>query len=210
MKRITILGLLLWFSSQKAWAEWDVSRLRILDDACFIDHTEVEDSKLTVRFSRFSAELERAARVESFPSVVQCAVAVGFKLPPQRRLVSLTHRVFAYVNKTAASRVLMRVSMALNDEAFTFAGVLPEDSVVDQRLLLYKSFIPSNSLTVCNSEETELDVTLSWESSIEATAAGGRAKLNLVGDDLWTDFWIETSPCHESAHSPALGDAYIR
>jgi hypothetical protein len=198
-----MLSLLVWLPSQMASAGWDLSLLRTLGEECAVESTEVEDSKLTVRFSRFTAELLEAATEHNSPAA-QCSVVVGFKVPSGHRLDILTHRAFAYVTKNADSRVSLRANIAVNNQFFYLGGMLPEGSVLDQKVLLYKSFSVGESFPSCSSSETRVDVTLHWQLVTEATAVGGRAKLALAGEDLWTDAWIETKSCEESTHTLAL------
>lgn len=209
MKCVTVLGMSVLLASQEGRAEWDLSQLRALGAECLLGNTEVEDSKLTVRFSRFAAALEPFAHEHSM-NVARCSIAVGFKVPPRHRLATLTHRVFAHVNKNSASQVSLKVNMVLNNQTFSLSGTLPEDSVLDQKVLLYKSFAPGDGFMNCGNSESDVNVTLNWQLFADATAPGGNARLTLAGDDLWTDTWIETRPCEESAHAFALGDAQIR
>ncbi|MEN9529992.1 MAG: hypothetical protein RI932_1865 [Pseudomonadota bacterium] len=209
MKYFTVLGLSLLLASQEGWAEWDLSRLRALGAECLLGTTEVDDSKLTVKFSRFAAMLEPFVNEHSM-NVARCSIAVGFKVPPRHRLATLTHRVFAHVNKNSDSQVSLQVSMVLNNQTFSFSGTLPEDSVLDQKVLLYKSFVPGDSFMNCSNSASDVNVTLNWQLLADATTLGGNARLTLAGDDLWTDTWIETRPCEESAHAFALADTQIR
>jgi len=206
MKFIALLCLLLWLPSQQVWAQWDVSQIRTLGEECLLDTSIIDDSKLTLRFSRFASVLEQAA-AQPRSVAAQCSIEVSFTVPARHKVVTLTHRAFAQVTKNKASRVTMEVNLNLNEQAFAFSGRIPEGSALDQKVLLYKSFKPVDDLARCHEHETKISVILSWDLHAEAAASGGRARLSLSGEELWTDSWIETRPCDELAHASALNDA---
>ena len=207
MRCILIISLLLSCLGGEGWAQWDVSALRTLGGECFIADRAVDESKLTLKFSRFSASLDSFG-VSLLVDEADCTAGVQFKVPPRRKLNSLTHRVFAYANKNESASIALDVVLSLDTHPFGIHGQLPSGSSFNNTVLLYKSF-DAGSLYECSDEPRTVDVAMNWKLRVKSHGDNGRATLNLSGDDLWTDSWIETMPC-DSTTTFALSDDALR
>jgi len=207
MRCILIISLLLTCLGGEGWAQWDVSALRTLGGECFIADRSVDESKLTLKFSRFSASLDSFGG-RLLVDEADCTAGVQFKVPPRQKLDSLTHRVFAYANKNEAASVALDVILSLYTHPFKIHGQLPDGTAFNNTVLLYKYFY-AGSFFECFDEARTVDVTMNWKLKVKSDGDNGRATLNLSGDDLWTDSWIETIPC-DSTTSFAMSDDALR
>lgn len=198
-----IILLLLSCLGGEGWAQWDVSALRTLGGDCSISDRSVDESKLTLKFSRFFASLDSFGG-SLLADEANCTAGVQFKIPPRQKLDSLTHRVFAYANKNETASVVLGVTLSLDTHSFKIQGQIPDGTAFNNTVLLYQSFY-AGSFFECFDEPRTVNVMLNWKLKVKSDGGNGRATLNLSGDDLRTDSWIETMPC-DSTPSFAMSD----
>lgn len=207
MKWILIFLFCLFCENSLAFAQWDVSDFSVLGQGCEIEKKTVDESKLTLKFSHFSADLNLNGRTGSDES--DCTVSVRFKVPPRRKLSALTHRVFALANKNEKSEIELNVALSLDSNSYGLRGILPAGSSFNDLVLLYKSFDISR-LYECLDEPQYVDVQLKWVLKVAALLPGARASLNLSGEDLWVDSWIATTDCELSNAFAGPNDGFRR
>ncbi|NBW80619.1 hypothetical protein EBR21_02590 [bacterium] len=189
---VVSLVLFAWLPSS-ARAEWNTSTIQVTGGNCLIRETRIDDTKLTLLFDDFTARLDSRL---STPSNVRetCETSVVFRLPANRRLKTLSHRVIASAEKDQLSEVTLRASVEMAGGVFSSLGRLPLYSVYSGRLLLYKSFDLARS-SGCSEQERQIKVKASWILQIDAVPGDVSSGIGLTGEDQRVDLWVDTESC---------------
>jgi hypothetical protein len=188
-----MLCCLTFIYSGVALAQWDVSTIQTLGNSCSISSSQVDDAKLTLVFGEFSAELPPQSARGVFEES-ECRVSVRFIVPPQSQLKSMTHRVFAGIEKDASTEVSLKVSMRLGALPFELSGFLPSGAAFSDEVLLYRAFGITSALG-CSPQPQEVEVQLKWKLKVMAVHDQANGRISLSGGTRWSDTWIETQPC---------------
>jgi hypothetical protein len=199
--------LLFFFVSGHGFAQWDISALQALGESCSLASSVVDETKLTLTFREFSAELPPQATHGVYEES-ECRVIVHFVVPPQKRATTFTHRIFAGVEKNASTQVSMKVDMRLGSIPFSLSGTLPAGADFTDEVLLYRAFDTASAFE-CSPFPQSLEVELSWKMRALAVSDNASGRISLSGDNRGSDSWIETQPC-ASAAVPALGNEVVR
>jgi hypothetical protein len=176
-----------------ARAEWSSATVHVTGGNCFIRETRVDDTKLTLVFDDFAARI--MMRLLAPMKVIEnCESSVVFRLPANRRLKTLSHRVIAVAEKDQLSEVSLHASVEMVGGVFKNLGRLPLSSVYSGRLLLYKSF-DLHQWSRCLAEEQQIIVKASWMLQIDAGPGEVSSEIGITGEDQRADLWLDTEAC---------------